>query len=94
LLDQFVNDGNDHDVVKLHALVNFLLFHGCGQHADGAQAFAVLGTHGGLHVFGDFFFEIHACLSTEFDKGPRRAKKTKSLLERPQQADSLHHKDL
>jgi hypothetical protein len=57
LLDQLVDDGDDGRVVQHHALIDLFLLEGGQQQADGAQALAVLGAHGGLHVFGDLVFE-------------------------------------
>jgi hypothetical protein len=59
LLDELVHDGDDGHVVQHDALVHFLLLHRGQQQADGAQALAVLGAHGGFHVFGDLVFEAH-----------------------------------
>jgi hypothetical protein len=59
LLEHLVDDGDHGRVIQLDAFIHFLLLHGGRQQPDGAQALRVLGAHGGLHVFGDLFFEAH-----------------------------------
>ena len=39
------------------ALIDFFLLDRCQQQTHGAQTLDILGPHGGLHVFGDLFFE-------------------------------------
>src|SRR5256885_716351 len=77
LLDQLVHDGDDGGVVELDALIDFLLLHRGQQQADGAQAFAVLGAHGGLHVFGDLGLEAHG-ISPEVVASENKNQKTKT----------------
>jgi hypothetical protein len=67
LLDQLVDDGDDGSIIELHALVHFLLLHRGLQQADGAQACAVLGTHGGFHVFGNLGLQAHRSLLVRAD---------------------------
>ena len=71
LLDEFVHDGDHHGIVELDALIHLFLLHRGLQQADGAQAHAVFGAHGGFHVFGDLCFEAHGA----FLKGKKIRKK-------------------
>ena len=57
LLDQLVDDGYHGGIVEHNALVHFALLAGGQQQPNRAQALAVLGAHGGFHVFGDLVFE-------------------------------------
>src|SRR5256885_6483640 len=57
--------------------IYFLLLHRGQQQADGAQAFAVLGAHGGLHVFGDLGLEAHG-ISPEVVASENKNQKTKT----------------
>ena len=59
LLDQFVNDGHNLEVIQGDAFIDFFLFHGRLQQANGAKTNAVLGLHGRFHVFSDGFFKRH-----------------------------------
>jgi hypothetical protein len=62
LLDQLVDHADDGGVIQHDALVHLTLLDGSHQQADGAQARAVLGAHGRLHVVGDLVFQGHAGL--------------------------------
>ena len=58
-LDHLLDDREHLRVVERDALVDFALLDGSGDHADRAEALAVLGAHRGLHVFGDAVLERH-----------------------------------